>query len=275
MNWERRSRIRRMAFGKHRSIFETVDLSPILDGGGIPLYRQVKRTLVRLIESGRYAPGDCLPSESVISQRLAVSVGTLRKAVDELVLEHVLIRRQGKGTFVVTHNNDRFLFQFFHVEKRSLENTQALEYPDVECVSFERARASEEEATALGLRLLDPVFRIGNRLKLAGRPVVFDRFAISALTFKGLTEKRFVDRQSTVYHLYQHDYGITVLRAQERARAASASREASRVLGIAPGLPVLEVHRVALTFGEKPVEYRVSTINTHQHDYVSLLSKRS
>ena len=71
------------------------------------------------------------------------------------------------------------------------------------------------------------------------------------------------------------DFGITVLRAQERARAAAADRSVARVLGVAIGLPVLEIHRVALTFGEKPVEYRVSTVNTQSHDYVSVLSKAS
>ena len=253
----------------------SLELVPIADSGGLPLYRMVKRALIKLIEGGRYGPGDSLPSESAIADRLQVSIGTLRKAVDELVYENVLIRRQGKGTFVATHNNDRFLFQFFHVEKRGLDSTQEHEYPAVECISFEKARADDDEAVALALPVGDPVFRIGNRLSLSRRPVVYDRLCISALTFKGLTEKRFGERESTVYHLYQRDYGITVLRAQERARAVAANREASRVLGVQPGLPVMEVHRVALTFGEKPVEYRVSTINTQQHDYVSLLSKRS
>jgi GntR family transcriptional regulator len=105
--------------------------------------------------------------------------------------------------------------------------------------------------------------------------VVFDRISISAALFKGLTEKRFIDRPSTVYNLYQADYGITVLRAHERVRAAAASAEAASVLGLKTGQPVLEVHRVALTFGEKPVEYRVSTVNTAAHDYVSMLSKRT
>ena len=256
------------------NFFEDPELAAVADTPGVPLYRQVKRTLIKLIEGGRYAPAGCLPSESVIASSLKVSIGTLRKAVDELVHEHVLVRRQGKGTFVAMHNNDRFLFQFFHVEKRGLEVTQAHEYPAVECVSFERGRAAEDEAAALGMRTGDAVLRIGNRLKLSGRPVVFDRLCISALTFKGLTEKRFVDRPSTVYHLYQHDFGITVLRAQERARAASATREVCKVLGVQPDMAILEVHRVALTFGEKPVEYRVSTIDTRHHDYVSLLSKR-
>ncbi len=250
------------------------EFGPLADAGGVPLYRQVKRALIKLIESGRYAPADCLPSEQAIAGSLQVSIGTLRKAVDELVMENVLVRRQGKGTFVAMHNNDRFLFHFFHVEKRDQDQSQEHEYPAVECVSFEKTRATEDEAIALGLRTGDPIFRVGNRLKLSGRPVVFDRLAISALTFKGLTEKRFVERLSTVYHLYQRDYGITVLRAHERARAVPASRDVCRVLGLAPGQPVLEVHRIAFTFGDKPVEYRVSTINTQHHDYVSLLSKR-
>lgn len=252
-----------------------LELSPIDGSAGAPLYRQVKRALIRLIEHGRYAPADCLPSESSIAASLRVSIGTLRKAVDELVQENVLIRRQGKGTFVAMHNNDRFLFQFFHVEKRPLDESHEREYPSVECVAFDKARANEEEAAALGMRPGDPILRIGNRLRLGGRPVVHDRLAVSAQTFKGLTEKRFVERESTVYHLYQREYGITVLRAQERARATCASRETSRVLGILPGLPVLEVHRVALTFGDKPVEYRISSINTQEYDYVSLLSKRT
>jgi GntR family transcriptional regulator len=253
--------------------FEIPGLSPITESGSVPLYRQVKRALIKLIESGHYGPGDSLPSETEIANSLVVSIGTLRKSVDELVHEHVLIRRQGKGTFVAVHNNGRFLFQFFRVEKRGMDVTQEQEYPTVECVSFERTRATEDEAASLGLRAGDPVFRIGNRLSLSRRPVVYDILCISALAFKGLTEKRFVERQSTVYNLYQREFGITVLRTEERARASAASRDVCRILGLAPGLAVLEAHRVALTFGEKPVEYRISTINTQHHDYVSLLAK--
>lgn len=253
-------------------------LQPLAPSGPGPLYRQAKRALQHVVESGRYGPGDTLPSESVIAGALGVSIGTLRKAVDELVHEHVLVRRQGKGTFVASHNDDRFLFQFFHVEPRDefpvADEVREREYPQVECVAFARGRADEAEAAALRIKPGDPVVRIDNRLSLSGRAVVHDRLVLAAQTFKGLTEKRFLDRPSTIYNLYQTDHGITVLRARERARATAASRETARILGVAVGCPVLEVHRVALTFGDKPVEYRVSTINTASHDYVSLLSKR-
>ncbi|NPC57123.1 GntR family transcriptional regulator [Caenimonas sp. S4] len=249
-------------------------LAPSASG---PLFRQAKRELQRVVESGRYGPGETLPSETVIATALGVSIGTLRKAVDELVHEHVLVRRQGKGTFVALHNDARFLFQFFHVEPRDefpvADDLREREYPQVECVGFARGRADEAEAAALRIRPGDPVVRIANRLSLAGRPVVHDRLVVAAQTFRGLSEKRFRERPSTIYNLYQTDHGITVLRARERARARSADRETARILGVAVGLPVLEVHRVALTFGDKPVEYRISTINTASHDYVSLLAK--
>lgn len=262
-----------------KATHSTHGLQPLAASGPGPLYRQAKRELQRLVESGRCAPGDALPSEGVIARTLGVSIGTLRKAVDELVHEHVLVRRQGKGTFVALHNDDRFLFQFFHVEPREEDaaaegGLREREPPQVECVAFARGRADEAEAAALRIRPGDPVVRVDNRLSLSGRPVVHDRIVVAAQMFKGLGEKRFMERPSTIYNLYQTDHGITVLRARERARATAAGRETARILGVPIGRPVLEVHRVALTFGDKPVEYRVSTINTANHDYVSLLSKR-
>lgn len=253
------------------------DLAPLDESGGAPLYLRVKRALLGLIESGKCRPGQALPNESTVAQRLGVSVGTLRRAVDELVHEHVLVRRQGKGTFVAQHNSERFMFQFFHVEPRADprfgEVVRQVEYPKVECVVFERDRASDQDATALRMKQGEAVIRFENRLSLGGRAVVHDRIVVPAALFRGLNEKRLLDRPSTIYSLYQTEFGITVLRAQERARAVAADRATARVLGLPPGLPVLEVHRVAMTFGERPVEYRISTIHTQLHDYVSVRSR--
>jgi GntR family transcriptional regulator len=249
-------------------------LAPLAASGTGPLYRQVKRELQGLIERGRYAPGDTLPSETAIARTLGVSIGTLRRAVDELVHENLLVRRQGRGTFVALHNNERFLFQFFQVEPRpepGQESPREREYPRVECLAFGRARADENEASALRLRPGEGVLRIDNRLSLNGRPVVHDRITLPAADFRGLGEKRFRERPGTIYSLYQTAFGITVLCARERVRAAAAGAETGRVLGIAPGQPVLEVRRLALTFGDKPVELRISTIHTAAHDYVTLL----
>ena len=239
------------------------------EAAGMPLYRVVKRVLLQAIESRACPPGVALPSEADLGRALGISIGTLRRAVDELVAEHILVRRQGRGTFVATHNPSRFLFQFFHVER----SDGLRESPAVELVSFERVRADEEMAAALQLRVGDPLIQIENRLLLQGRAVIYDRLSLPAVLFKGLSERRLRERSATIYQLYQSEYGITVLRALERARASAADRSAARVLGVAPGTPVMQVHRTALTFGDRPVEYRVSIVDTRHHDYVNLLTR--
>jgi GntR family transcriptional regulator len=244
--------------------------------GSGPLYRQVKRALQRLIERGRYAPGDTLPSETEIARTLGVSIGTLRRAVDELVHDNLLVRLQGRGTFVALHNNERFLFQFFHIEPRPqppFAEPHEREFPQVECLAFGRSKADETEAAALRIRPGDAVWRIDNRLSLSGRPVVYDRLVLAVALFKDLNEKRFRERPGTIYSLYQTEFGITVLRTHERVRAVAAGRDTARVLGVPVGKAVLEVHRVALTFGDQPVELRISTVHTAAHDYVSVLPR--
>ncbi len=258
----------------------TTLLQPIVESGagGTPLYRQVKSALLRLLESGQLGPGETLPNEAQIAQALQVSIGTLRKAVDELVHEHILVRRQGKGTFVAMHSQDRFMFQFFHVEPRpdvfDARVVPEREFPVVDNLGFSAGKASDVEAFALRLRVGDAVLRIDNCLSLSGQTVVHDRIVLSQALFKGLTEKRYSERPSTIYNLYQTDHGISVIRTQERVRAVAVSAEVGRVLGLRAGTPVLEVHRVATTFGERPVELRISTVSTQNHDYVSLISKR-
>ena len=236
---------------------------------GMPLYRVVKRSLLNAIEAGSCPPGETLPSETEIAGAMGVSIGTLRRAVDELAAEHILVRRQGRGTFVATHTSDRFLFQFFHVERED----GLREAPVIDPVSFERVRADDEPARALHVRPGEPVIQIENRLLLQGSAVIHDRITLPSTLFRGLTEKRFRERPGTIYQLYQSDFGITVLRAKERARAGAADRHTARVLGLPPGAPVMQVRRTALTFGDRPVEFRVSIINTAHHDYVNVLSR--
>jgi GntR family transcriptional regulator len=236
---------------------------------GLPLYRAAARALLAAVERGAVAPGAALPSEAELAAAFGVSIGTVRRAVDDLVADHVLVRRQGRGTFVATHGGERFLFQFFHVERAD----GLREAPAVELLAFERGRLDEDAAAALGRRAGEPAFWVENRLALQGRPVVHDRLAIPAALFKGLTERRWRERPSTIYHLYQTEFGLTVVRADERLRALRADRAAARVLGVAPGEPVLQVRRTAIALGGRPVEYRVSTVLTGQHEYVNRLSR--
>jgi GntR family transcriptional regulator len=100
-----------------------------------------------------------------------------------------------------------------------------------------------------------------------------DDITLAAELFPGLSEKLFVSRQNTIYHLYQSRYGINVLRTDERLSAVLATGDIAQLLGVTTGAPLLEIRRIALTFRDRPVELRVSRVNTARHDYYNTLGK--
>ena len=230
-----------------------------------PLYKEVKRQIMAELISGEWKPGTAIPAEKKLSERFSVSIGTIRKAIDELVAENIMIRQQGRGTFVATHNRDRLLFYFFHIVGH--DGTKL--YPLVALDAFAKGRAEAEEADALGMARGDPVFRIRNILKLGGAPVIVDEIVLDQARFPGLTERRFALRPNTIYNLYQDAFGISVVRTQERLRAVLADAQQAKWLGVAPKSPVLRIARTAFSYQDAPVEYRVSVVNTDHHEYWS------
>jgi GntR family transcriptional regulator len=233
------------------------------------LYEQVRAQLIEGISTGRWRAGEPIPTEAQLAGSYGVAIGTVRKAVDSLVAEQALVRRQGKGTYVTAHDGSRLLFHFFHIVTRE----GAKSYPEVRTVDFRRERADRESAAALAIAPLEKVIRVRNVLSLDGAPVIVDDITLPAELFRGLTEKIFRARGNTIYHLYQSRYGINVLRTDERLRAVLAARDVAQQLGVAPGAPLLEIRRVALTFRDRPVELRLSRVNTARHDYHNTLGK--
>ena len=228
-------------------------------------YRKVKRILISEIASGVLKPGVKFPNEKVLSLRFGVSIGTLRRAVEALVAENILVRQQGRGTFVRTLDQERFLFQFFKLADRSGH----FEYPSVKLVSFECATATAEEAKALGLSGGQMVFRIENILSLKGYPTVHDSISLNAQLFEGLTKEQLVSRSGTIYELYQRDFGITVAGADERLRAEKVDARSARLMELSLGDAVMRIERVAYTVEKFPCEWRISIVNTRHVDYVS------
>jgi GntR family transcriptional regulator len=230
-----------------------------------PLYQEVKRAMFAIIRQGRWKPGQTIPSEKRLSERFGVSIGTLRKAVDELVVENLLVRRQGRGTFVATHSETRYVYSFFHV----LRQDGFKEYPDVQLVAFGKVKADPYAASMLGVGSGSALFRIVNLLALGGHPVVIDEIYLPSALFRGLTERRARERNVTLYQLYQADFGVTVLRTEERLRAVKADAATAPLLAVAKGEPLLKVIRRALSFNDEPVELRFSYLDTTRYEYNS------
>ncbi|MFZ3321317.1 MAG: GntR family transcriptional regulator [Usitatibacter sp.] len=233
------------------------------------LYEQIRARLIEGISAGEWRAGEAIPTEAELAAMFRVAIGTVRKAVDSLVAEQALVRRQGKGTYVAAHDGRRLMYHFFHIVPRDGPKS----YPEVRTASFRRDRADAASAAALHIVPSDKVIRIRNVLSLAGAPVIVDDITLPAELFPGFSEKIFLARDNTIYNLYQSRYGINVLRTDERLRAVLAQRDVAQALGVPVGAPLLEIRRVALTFRERPVELRVSRVNTARHDYHNTLGK--
>jgi GntR family transcriptional regulator len=176
----------------------------------------------------------------------------------------MLVRQQGRGTFVAAHNRDRLLFHFFHIERKDGHKA----YPEVRLFDFERMRMNREVAARLGLHEGDPAIRFRNTLSLEGRAIMFDDITLPEALFPRLSERRLRERRGTLYNLYQDAYRITVVRTAQRLASAAAPREVCKALGLPAGLPVLVIRRVAHAYHDRPVEYRVSYVDTRLHEYV-------
>lgn len=234
-----------------------------------PLYKEVKIRITRSLAAGEWRSGEALPSESRLAAQFNVSIGTVRKAIDELVAEKILLRHQGRGTFVATHTEDRTLFYFFHIVGKD----GSKELPVTHMLSFRKGTADGEDAARLRIPHGARTWRIHNALKLGGAAVIFDDIVVPATLFADLDEDTFGKRDGTIYGLYQARYGINVIRISERLSAAKPPLRIVRLLGMKRGAPALVIKRVAYTYNDTPVEYRVSWVNTEDHEYLSDLWK--
>lgn len=234
---------------------------------GAPLYKEVKRKITEAVRDGEWKPGGMIPSERKLCERFGVSMGTVRKAVDELSAEGFLIRQQGRGTFVASHTQDRYLFSFFHIVRQDGYK----EYPRVELIEFDKARADAEAAAMLGIDPGARLSRFVNKLSLGGESVVIDEIFLPDNLFPRLSEKRLRERQTTLYQFYQEEFDVTVIRTVERLRAVKADAFKSRLLGVKVGEPLLHIIRVALSFRDQPVELRHSYVDTRRYEYYAEL----
>lgn len=231
-----------------------------------PLYLQMKEALTERVASGYWPPGTLLPSETALAQEYGVSQGTIRKALDAMASERLLVRHQGRGTEVARHTNERSLFQFFHIYGEDGER----HLPTSRVVECARGRARQDEATALELARGAPVVRIFRVRELSGRPAMTEWITVSANLFPGL-ETLDGRMPNAVYELFQRDYRVTVQRAVEKLYAVAAEARDAELLGIDIGTPLLEIHRTAMSVGNRPVERRVSRCLTTQHHYLNEL----
>jgi GntR family transcriptional regulator len=259
---EGKSYIRHMSMHK----LENADRAPAPDTaeplGFRPLYRQVKAIFIRRLVDGVWAPGASLPSEGQLAAEVGVSQGTVRKALDELAVENLLVRRQGRGTFVAEHDERRILFQFFKLVHDDGERR----FPDSKVLGVDTGTADEDECKALDLEAGAEIIRIRRLRAFETRPIILERLCLPQRVFPGLADNPI---PNNLYSLYAARYGVTIAHARERLKAVALAQDEAALLGAPAGTPALRIDRVALSLDGSPVELRVSLCLTEEAHYLS------
>ena len=236
-----------------------------------PLYQQIKTLILRSLQVGEWKPGDMIPSEFDLAARYRVSQGTVRKAIDELATDNLLVRRQGKGTFVATHAEQHIQYRFLRLlpDAGSIEAQGPAERRIIEC---RRLRASAEVARQLELRTGYALLQVKRVLSFSGSPAILEDIWLPGGPFKGLTVETLSDDKGPMYALFETQFGVRMVRAVEKLKAVSADADAAVLLGVAVGQPLLSVERLAYTYNDVPMELRRGLYRTETRHYFNELS---
>jgi GntR family transcriptional regulator len=229
-----------------------------------PLYRQAKDHFLKRLVDGDWPPGFGLPSEGQLASEIGVSQGTVRKALDELAAENLLVRRQGRGTFVAEHDETRIMFQFFKLTP----DLGKARFPDSRLIRVASEKANADETQRLVLAEGAQVIRIRRLRQIDGQPVLVEDIALPEALFAGLAE---AEIPNNLYALYAMAHGVTIASASERLKAVALEEQDAQALGVATGHPALLIDRVAIDLSGRPVEWRRSLCLTQAMHYLSEL----
>jgi len=237
--------------------------SVVLPQGG-PLYLQLKRWIEDAVAKGIIKSGDALPSERDLAQKVDVSRVTVRKAVQQLVRDGVLVQRHGSGTFVApqTHRVEQSLSQL-----TSFAEDMARRGMAVTSLWLDRGLydPSPEETVALGLSQGEQVARVA-RLRLSDEtPLAIERAALSAAILP--------DPGKIGASLYAHleKSGNRPVRAIQRIRAASLGVEDAKILEMPAGAAALHIERTSYLASGRVIEWTRSIYRGDTYDFVAEL----
>jgi len=220
-----------------------------------PLYQQIKELLLQSLQLGEWQPGEAIPSEMDLAERFQVSQGTVRKAIDELAGDNILIRRQGVGTFVATHLEERVQYRFLKLMPDSEDplNKASAERRIINC---KQTFASAEVAKALELTENDAVLCLRRVLAFSGVATILEDIWLPGHSFAGLTADRLRDYHGPMYAFFESAFGVKMVSAQERIKAILPDPVQAQLLEISTTTPVLSVERIAFTYNNAPMEFR-------------------
>ena len=232
-----------------------------------PLYVEVKKKITQSLIQGEWGPGEAIPSEIELANIYDVSQGTVRKAIDDLSAESILVRRQGKGTYVATHNEENIQLRFLRLTSQFGLNEKL----DNQLISFSKEKATNKLAKILNINPSSTIISVTRILTFNENPLILDVIKIPAQSFRGLTPEMIIENNGSMYRMYETDFGVRMLRADEKILAITANSETASHLKVQENHPLLSVERISYTYKNKPLEWRLGLYVTDNHFYRSEL----
>lgn len=234
----------------------------------IPLYYQLKELVKGQIERQELKPRDCLPSEREYSDRYGISRMTVRQAITELVNEGLLVRQQGKGTYVADTKIERGLMKLTSFT----EDMQSRGYqPSAHLISVQEQLAEEPVAAALGLSRMEKVLVI-KRLRLAdGEPMALETCHLPQARFADILEEDF--QSESLYQILRERYQVIPERANQTIEPSIARPQLAKLLQIRTGDPVLSFETVTFDQAGRPIEYVTATYRGDRYKFFVELKK--
>jgi GntR family transcriptional regulator len=230
---------------------------------GTPLYLQLARSLREHISSGGIAPGSALPSERDLSEMAGMSRVTVRKGIEQLIDEGVLVRKQGSGTFVAR----RIEAPGAKLSSFSDDTRSRGEDPGVVWIYKSYAQPTEEEAAALNVSPTARVARLG-RVRLAGGEPLAIEHAVIPATFMP-------DLESLGDSLYEalEKHGYRPVSGTQRVRASLATPTEAGILSVEQNSEVLRIERKTRIPDGRIVEFTRSVYRGDRYEFVTELDK--
>jgi GntR family transcriptional regulator len=217
-----------------------------------PLYAQVRERLMERIVSKEWSQGQVLPNEFDLARQFGVSIGTIRKAVEGLEAAKIVIRKQGRGTFVARESAAAA------TEPVSWFADVGIELGTVVAatLSIEQRPATRQEQAALALEADQAVIVIQRHRAFAGDARVLDRIVLPQQVFFDLDPND--PLPGNLYEFYGDYFGVRAVKCREQILVVTAPSDVAGPLGLPAMAPVLRIERTSQAASGEPVEWRQS-----------------
>lgn len=220
----------------------------------LPRYQQLRDEIAARITRHEWRPGELIPSEAELASFYGVAIGTLRKAIDQLVADGVVERRQGRGTYVRRAQFNSSLFRFFRFQDERGER----HVPESHILRRQSVAAPSSVARALRLRDDEPVIAISRLRLIGGVPLLAEEIYLERARFEPLLTIHQSDFGDLLYPLYEERCGQVVVSAEETLSVETASPLYARLLRLRSDAPLIVIERIAYDLERRPIEWRRS-----------------